>query len=91
MARLFNLDAFIISTALLKAHPTMVATLSVKNITMGAPLHSTPKDERIHSVSQPADARTHQRRDRRWRPRRCPSLHVGNSETFVVKFNNQRG
>ena len=43
-ARLFDPDAFIISTALLKAHDTVVATLSVKNMAMGAPLHSTPKD-----------------------------------------------
>lgn len=42
--RLFDPDAFIISAALLKAHDVVVATLSVKNLALGAPLHSTPKD-----------------------------------------------
>jgi uncharacterized protein (DUF362 family) len=43
-ARLFDPDAFLISPALLKAHDVVVATLSVKNLALGAPLHSTPKD-----------------------------------------------
>ena len=39
-ARLFDPDAFIISSALLKTHNIVVATMSVKNMAMGAPLHS---------------------------------------------------
>jgi uncharacterized protein (DUF362 family) len=42
-ARLFDPDAFIIGSAILKAHDVVVATLSVKNMALGAPLHSTPK------------------------------------------------
>ncbi|MCC6860556.1 MAG: DUF362 domain-containing protein [Bryobacterales bacterium] len=51
--RLFDPDAFIISPALLKAHDVVVATLSVKNLALGAPLHSTPKDSlRWHDKSK---------------------------------------
>jgi uncharacterized protein (DUF362 family) len=39
-ARLFDPDAFIISSAMLKTHNAVVATMSVKNMAMGAPLHS---------------------------------------------------
>jgi uncharacterized protein (DUF362 family) len=39
-ARLLDPDAFIICSAILKTHNTVVATLSVKNMAMGAPLHS---------------------------------------------------
>jgi uncharacterized protein (DUF362 family) len=39
-ARLFDPDAFIICSAVLKAHNFMVVTLSVKNMTLGAPPHS---------------------------------------------------
>jgi uncharacterized protein (DUF362 family) len=39
-ARLLDPDAFIFSSAMLKTHDTVVATLSVKNMAMGAPLHS---------------------------------------------------
>lgn len=41
-ARLFDPDAYIISSAMLKTHNLVVATLSVKNMAMGAPLHSVP-------------------------------------------------
>ena len=41
-ARLLDPDAFIISSAMLKTHNTVVATLSVKNMVLGAPLHSAP-------------------------------------------------
>ena len=41
-ARLLDPDAFIISSAILKTHNTVVATLSVKNMTLGAPLHHGP-------------------------------------------------
>jgi uncharacterized protein (DUF362 family) len=43
-ARLFDPDAFILGAALLKAHDNVVATLSVKNLVMAAPLHSTRKE-----------------------------------------------
>jgi len=42
--RLLDPDAFIICSAILKTHNTVVATLSVKNMTLGAPLRSGPKD-----------------------------------------------
>jgi uncharacterized protein (DUF362 family) len=41
-ARLFDPDAFVICAAIPKTHNAVVATLSVKNMTMGAPLHSAP-------------------------------------------------
>lgn len=40
-ARLFDPDAFIVSAAVMKTHDRVVATMSVKNIAMGAPLHAT--------------------------------------------------
>ena len=43
-ARLLDPDAFIICAAILKTHNTVVATLSVKNMVLGAPLHSAPKE-----------------------------------------------
>jgi uncharacterized protein (DUF362 family) len=52
-ARLFDPDAFVISSAVLKSHNVLVATLSIKNMCMGAPLHSvqgeTPRwtDKRV--------------------------------------------
>jgi uncharacterized protein (DUF362 family) len=41
-ARVFDPDAFIISSAMLKTHNSVVATLSVKNMVLGSPLHSAP-------------------------------------------------
>lgn len=41
-ARLLDPDAFVISSAMLKTHNTVVATLSVKNMVLGSPLHSVP-------------------------------------------------
>jgi uncharacterized protein (DUF362 family) len=41
-ARLLDADAFILCSAILKTHNTVVATLSVKNMTLGAPLHFAP-------------------------------------------------
>ena len=38
--RFFDPDAYIISSAMLKTHNSVVATMSVKNMAMGAPLHS---------------------------------------------------
>jgi uncharacterized protein (DUF362 family) len=43
-ARLLDPDAFVICAALMKTHNTVVATLSVKNMVLGAPLHS-PTEE----------------------------------------------
>jgi len=41
-ARLLDPDAFVICSAILKTHNVTVATLSVKNMTLGAPLHHAP-------------------------------------------------
>ncbi len=43
-ARLLDPDAFVICAAILKTHNTVIATLSVKNMTLGAPLRSAPKE-----------------------------------------------
>ena len=43
-ARLMDPDAFTICSAILKTHNVTVATLSVKNMTLGAPLHNAPKE-----------------------------------------------
>jgi uncharacterized protein (DUF362 family) len=43
-ARLLDPDAYVICSAAMKTHNAVVATLSVKNMALGAPLHSTPKD-----------------------------------------------
>jgi len=41
-ARVLDPDAFVISSAMLKTHNTVVATMSVKNMVLGSPLHSVP-------------------------------------------------
>ena len=41
-ARLFDPEAYVICAAMLKTHNVMVATLSIKNMAVGAPLHSVP-------------------------------------------------
>lgn len=43
-ARLLDPNAFVICSAMLKTHNTVVATLSVKNMVLGSPLHSAPGD-----------------------------------------------
>jgi uncharacterized protein (DUF362 family) len=43
-ARLFDSEAFVISSAMLKTHDTVVATMAVKNMCLGAPLHSAPNE-----------------------------------------------
>ena len=43
-ARLVDPEAFIVSSAMLKAHNAVVATLSVKNMVIGTPLHSAPNE-----------------------------------------------
>jgi len=45
-ARLLDPDAFVLCAALMKTHNVTVATLSVKNMTLGAPLRSGPKETR---------------------------------------------
>jgi uncharacterized protein (DUF362 family) len=41
-ARVLDPETFVISSAMLKTHNTVVATLSVKNMVLGSPLHSGP-------------------------------------------------
>ena len=43
-ARLVDPDAFVISSAMLKTHNTAIATLSIKNMVLGAPLHQAAKE-----------------------------------------------
>jgi uncharacterized protein (DUF362 family) len=43
-ARLLDPEAFVICSAILKTHNTVVATLSIKNMALGAPLHSSRKE-----------------------------------------------
>ena len=43
-ARLLDPDAFVISSAMLKTHNTVIASLSIKNMVLGAPLHSAPQE-----------------------------------------------
>ncbi len=44
VARLLYPDAYIICSAMLKTHNTVIATLSIKNMCLGAPLHSPQKE-----------------------------------------------
>ena len=44
-ARLLDPDAYIFCSAILKSHNVVVATLSVKNMALGAPLRSAPKEK----------------------------------------------
>ena len=43
-ARLLDPEAFVISAAMLKTHNTAIATLSIKNMVLGAPLHYAPNE-----------------------------------------------
>ena len=43
-ARLLDPDAFVVCSTMLKTHNAVVATLSVKNMVIGTPLHSAPGD-----------------------------------------------
>jgi uncharacterized protein (DUF362 family) len=43
-ARLLDPDAYVICACMLKTHNTAVATLSIKNMVLGAPLHNAPKE-----------------------------------------------
>jgi uncharacterized protein (DUF362 family) len=40
--RVLDPETFVISSAMLKTHNTVVATMSVKNMVLGSPLHSVP-------------------------------------------------
>lgn len=42
--RLLDPEAFVISSAMLKTHNTAIATLSIKNMVLGAPLHYAPNE-----------------------------------------------
>lgn len=44
-ARLVDPDAFVISAAMLKTHNTVIATLGIKNMVLGAPLHQAPGEK----------------------------------------------
>jgi uncharacterized protein (DUF362 family) len=44
-ARLFDPEAYVICAAVMKTHNVMVATLSIKNMGLGAPLHSVPGEK----------------------------------------------
>ncbi len=43
-ARLLDAEAYVICSCMLKTHNTVVATLSIKNMALGAPLHSARKE-----------------------------------------------
>ncbi len=43
-ARLLDPEAFVMCAAILKTHNVTVATMSIKNMTLGAPLHQAPKE-----------------------------------------------
>jgi len=43
-ARLFDPDAYVFCAAILKTHNMAIATLSVKNMVLGAPLHQAPNE-----------------------------------------------
>jgi len=43
-ARLLDPEAFVISSAMLKTHNTAIASLSIKNMVVGAPLHNAPNE-----------------------------------------------
>jgi uncharacterized protein (DUF362 family) len=43
-ARLLDPEAFVISAAILKTHNTVIASLSIKNMVLGAPLHQPPAE-----------------------------------------------
>jgi uncharacterized protein (DUF362 family) len=43
-ARLLDPDAYVICATQMKTHNAVVATLSVKNMALGAPLHNAPKE-----------------------------------------------
>lgn len=45
-ARLLDPEAYVICSCMLKTHNTVVATLSVKNMALGAPLHSPRKENK---------------------------------------------
>jgi len=44
-ARVLDPDAFVICSAIMKTHNAVVATLSVKNLTLGSPLHNAPGEK----------------------------------------------
>jgi len=51
-ARLLDPEAFVISSAMLKTHNTAIATLSIKNMVLGAPLHYAPNETPLEREAQ---------------------------------------
>lgn len=45
-ARLMDPDAFVISAGVMKTHNVVIATMSIKNMTLGAPLHNKKGEKR---------------------------------------------
>lgn len=43
-ARLLDPEAFVICSCMLKTHNTVIASMSIKNMVLGAPLHQAPKE-----------------------------------------------
>ena len=43
-ARLVDPEAFVISSAVMKTHNTVIASLSIKNMVLGAPLHNATNE-----------------------------------------------
>ena len=59
-ARLLDPDALIICSAMLKTHNAVVATLSVKNMVIGTPLHSAPGESQAWHDKRKYHAGPHQ-------------------------------
>jgi hypothetical protein len=59
-ARLLDPDAFVVCSTMLKTHNAVVATLSVKNMVIGTPLHSAPGDTPAWHDKQKYHAGPHQ-------------------------------
>ena len=50
-ARLVDPEAFVISSCMLKTHNTVIASLSIKNMVLGAPLHQATGESRSGMIS----------------------------------------
>jgi uncharacterized protein (DUF362 family) len=59
-ARLLDPDAFVICSAMLKTHNAVVATMSVKNMVIGTPLHSAPGESEAWHDKRKYHAGPHQ-------------------------------
>ena len=65
-ARLMDPDAFIVSASIPKTHDCVVATMGVKNVVMGAPLHSPAPDARPGQVERQNEAAHRDAGSRPW-------------------------